>query len=272
MVRAREINVKPYLDLLEQILDTGIARPDRTQTGTRSIFGAQLRWDLQAGFPLITTKKMYLRGIIYELLWMLQGDTNVRFLQDHNVSIWNEWADETGELGPVYGRQWRSWRTADGHHVDQISQVIDSIQNDPFSRRHIVSAWNVGEIESMALPPCHALFQFYVADGRLSCHLYQRSADVFLGVPFNIASYSLLTMMIAQVVDLDVGDFVHTFGDVHLYENHIDVAQEQLLREPYALPEMVLNSDIDDIFEFAFEDFQLHNYRSHGVLSAPIAV
>jgi thymidylate synthase len=261
-----------YLDLVRLILEEGVERPDRTGTGTRSIFGHQLRFDLGQGFPLVTTKKLHLRSIIHELLWFLRGDSNVRYLNEHGVKIWNEWADEDGELGPVYGAQWRSWAASDGRVIDQVSAVIDQIRSQPDSRRHIVSAWNVGEIEKMALPPCHALFQFYVAGGKLSCQLYQRSADVFLGVPFNIASYSLLTLMVAQTCDLRPGEFVHTFGDVHLYLNHLDQARLQLERTPRPLPRMRLNPEVRSIFDFKYQDFTLEGYDPHPHIRAPIAV
>jgi thymidylate synthase len=264
--------MQQYLTLVRHILDHGVRKSDRTGTGTLSVFGEQLRFDLGAGFPLLTTKKVHLRSIIHELLWFLAGDTNVRYLNENKVTIWDEWADENGELGPIYGYQWRSWPAADGRHIDQISQVIDSIRRDPDSRRHIVSAWNVGDLDRMALSPCHALFQFYVADGRLSCQLYQRSADVFLGVPFNIASYALLTLMVAQVCDLQPGQFVHTFGDVHLYRNHIEQAKEQLTRDPRPLPSMQLNPAVRSIFDFKFSDFTLESYDPHPGIKAPIAV
>lgn len=264
--------MQAYLDLLRKVLDEGVRKDDRTGTGTLSIFGHQMRFDLSSGFPLLTTKKLHTRSIIHELLWFLRGETNVRYLHENKVTIWDEWADEQGELGPIYGHQWRSWRTADGRTVDQISQVVEQIRTNPDSRRLIVSAWNVGEIESMALPPCHALFQFYVANGRLSCQLYQRSADVFLGVPFNIASYSMLTMMMAQVTGLEPGDFVHTFGDAHLYSNHLDQAREQLQREPRPLPRLRLNPDVDSIFDFRYEDFSIEDYDPHPSIKAPIAV
>jgi len=264
--------MQAYLDLVRHILDHGARKSDRTGTGTLSVFGEQLRQDLGAGFPLLTTKKLHLRSIIYELLWFLRGDTNVRYLNENKVTIWDEWADANGDLGPIYGYQWRSWPAADGRHIDQISKVIADIKRDPDSRRHIVSAWNVADIDKMALAPCHALFQFYVADGRLSCQLYQRSADVFLGVPFNIASYALLTMMFAQVCGLRAGDFVHTFGDVHLYLNHVEQAREQLGREPRPLPSMTLNPEVRDIFDFKFSDFTLENYDPHPAIKAPIAV
>ena len=261
-----------YLDLLQHILDNGTDKTDRSGTGTRSVFGYQLRYDLSEGFPLVTTKKVHLKSIIYELLWFLNGDTNIKYLNDHGVSIWDEWADENGDLGPVYGAQWRSWRGADGKVVDQITEVIDQIKKNPDSRRLIVSAWNVAEIPNMALAPCHALFQFYVADGKLSLQLYQRSADVFLGVPFNIASYALLLMMVAQVCDLEVGDYVHSFGDVHIYNNHFEQVNRQLSRETRPLPTMKLNPDIKDIFNFKFEDFTLENYDPHPGIKAPVAV
>jgi thymidylate synthase len=264
--------MKPYLDLLRDILDHGAAKSDRTGTGTRSVFGRQLRFDLEAGFPLLTTKKLHTRSIIHELLWFIRGETNVQYLNEHGVSIWDEWADEQGELGPIYGYQWRSWPASDGRTIDQLSQVIEQIRIHPDSRRLIVSAWNVGQIQDMALPPCHALFQFYVADRRLSCQLYQRSADVFLGVPFNIASYSLLTMMVAQVSGLAPGEFIHTFGDVHLYSNHLEQARLQLTREPRPLPSMEINPAVKSIFDFRFEDFQLSNYNPHPHIKAPVAV
>jgi thymidylate synthase len=264
--------MKPYLDLLQYILDHGADKDDRTGIGTRSIFGYQMRFDLMAGFPLLTTKKLHLKSIVYELLWFLRGETNVEYLQQHGVRIWDEWADENGDLGPVYGSQWRSWKAADGRSIDQISNLIEQIRQDPTSRRLIVSAWNVGEIDRMALPPCHALFQFYVVGGKLSCQLYQRSADVFLGVPFNIASYALLTMMVAQVCGLQPNDFVHTFGDVHLYCNHIEQAKLQLTRQPYPLPTMNLNPAIKSIFDFEYEDFDLQDYRAHPHIHAEVAV
>ena len=264
--------MKQYLDLMRHIRDHGVVKGDRTGTGTRSVFGYQMRFDLAQGFPLVTTKKMFLKGIIHELLWFLQGSTNIRYLQDHDVHIWDEWADEHGELGPVYGSQWRSWPGADGETIDQISRLVADIRRTPDSRRLIVSAWNVAEVDRMALPPCHTLFQFYVAEGRLSCQLYQRSADVFLGVPFNIASYALLTLMIAQVCDLAPGDFVHTLGDAHLYLNHLEQADRQLAREPHPLPTMTLNPAVKDIFGFRFEDFALSGYRAHPGIKAPIAV
>ncbi len=264
--------MKPYLDLVRQVLDHGRFKPDRTGTGTYSLFGAQLRFDLARGFPLVTTKKVHLKSIIYELLWFLRGDTNVRWLQEHGVSIWNEWADSSGNLGRVYGAQWCDWKTADGRSIHQINEVIAQIRRNPDSRRLIVTAWNPGEVEGMALPPCHTLFQFYVADGLLSCQLYQRSADLFLGVPFNIASYALLTLMVAQVCGLQPGDFVHTFGDVHLYANHLDQAREQLSREPRPLPRMVLNPAVADIHAFRYEDFTLEGYDPHPPIKAPVAV
>ncbi len=264
--------MRTYLDLLQTILDRGAIKADRTGTGTRSIFGHQMRFDLSAGFPLVTTKKVHTRSIIHELLWFLKGETNIAYLKQNKVSIWDEWADENGNLGPVYGYQWRSWPTADGRHIDQISEVVERIKRDPDSRRLIVSAWNVGEVEKMRLPPCHLLFQFYVADGRLSCQLYQRSADVFLGVPFNIASYALLTMMVAQVTNLQPGEFIHTLGDAHLYSNHFEQAQLQLSREPRPLPTMRLNPAVKSLFEFTYEDFELLDYQPHPPISAPVAV
>jgi thymidylate synthase len=264
--------MQPYLDLMRRVLETGTPKSDRTGTGTLSLFGAQLRFDLNAGFPLVTTKKVHLKSIIHELLWFLSGDTNVRYLKENGVSIWNEWADANGELGPVYGKQWRSWPAPDGRHIDQVSDVLDQIRRNPDSRRLIVSAWNVGELDKMALMPCHAFFQFYVADGKLSCQLYQRSADFFLGVPFNIASYALLTMMIAQVTNLKLGDFVHTFGDTHLYMNHLDQAREQLSRKPRPLPTMRLNPVVKDLFAFKYEDFALEGYDPHPAIKAPVAV
>ncbi len=265
--------MKQYLDLVRRVLEEGLEKRDRTGTGTRSIFGHQMRFELSEGFPLITTKKVHLKSIIYELLWFLRGDTNVGYLNEHGVRIWDEWADEHGDLGPIYGYQWRSWTGADGRHVDQIAAVIDQIVRKPDSRRLLVSAWNVGDLDKMALAPCHALFQFYVADGRLSCQLYQRSADVFLGVPFNIASYALLTLMIASVTGLAPGQFVHTFGDAHLYLNHLDQAEEQLRRSPRALPRMTIRPPVSgSIFDFRYEDFELVNYDPHPHIPAPIAV
>lgn len=257
---------------MRHVLTHGTRKEDRTGTGTISVFGYQMRFNLQEGFPLVTTKKLHLRSIIHELLWFLQGDTNIAYLKENGVSIWDEWADEQGNLGPVYGYQWRSWPTADGNHIDQISEVIQTIKKNPDSRRIIVSAWNVGEITNMALPPCHAFFQFYVADGKLSCQLYQRSADIFLGVPFNIASYALLTMMVAQVCGLEPGDFVHTFGDAHLYLNHLEQAELQLSRDFRPLPQMKINPDVKDIFGFRFEDFELLNYNPHPHIKAPVAI
>ncbi|KIO44852.1 MULTISPECIES: thymidylate synthase [Sanguibacteroides] len=264
--------MKQYLELLDRILQEGVEKTDRTGTGTISVFGHQMRFDLSAGFPLLTTKKLHLKSIIYELLWFLRGDTNVKYLQEHGVRIWNEWADENGDLGHIYGYQWRSWPRPDGTHLDQISQVVEDIKHTPDSRRLIVSAWNSGDIENMALAPCHALFQFYVANGKLSCQLYQRSADSFLGVPFNIASYALLTMMMAQVCDLRPGEFVHTLGDAHIYLNHIDQVNLQLSREPRDLPEMVINPTIKSIFDFRYEDFELRNYNPHSHIKGEIAV
>ncbi|MDY3547489.1 thymidylate synthase [Riemerella anatipestifer] len=261
-----------YLNLLQHILDHGTDKTDRTGTGTRSVFGYQLRYDLSKGFPLVTTKKVHLKSIIYELLWFLKGDTNIKYLNDNGVSIWDEWADENGDLGPVYGAQWRSWKGADGKVIDQISEVIHQIKTNPDSRRLIVSAWNAAEIPNMALAPCHALFQFYVADGKLSLQLYQRSADVFLGVPFNIASYALLTMMVAQVCGLEVGEYIHSFGDVHIYNNHFEQVQKQLSREPRPLPTMKLNPSVKNLFDFNFEDFTLENYQPHSGIKAPVAV
>ena len=264
--------MKQYHDLLQHILDKGVTKEDRTGTGTISVFGYQMRFDLNEGFPAITTKKLHLRSIIHELLWFLKGDTNIQYLKDNNVSIWDEWADENGNLGPVYGSQWRSWPTADGRHIDQIKQVVNQLKNNPDSRRIIVSAWNVGEIENMKLPPCHAFFQFYVAEGKLSCQLYQRSADTFLGVPFNIASYALLTMMMAQVCGLQPGDFVHTLGDAHLYSNHLEQARLQLTRDFRPLPTMKINPEVKDIFDFKFEDFELVGYDPHPHIKAAVAV
>ena len=264
--------MKSYQDLMKKILEEGAVKSDRTGTGTRSIFGAQLRFDLNEGFPLVTTKKVHLRSIIHELLWFLKGETNTKYLKDNGVSIWDEWANENGDLGPVYGAQWRSWKSTDGRVIDQITSVIEQIKKNPDSRRLIVSAWNVGEIDKMALAPCHTFFQFYVANGKLSCQLYQRSADFFLGVPFNIASYALLTMMVAQVCDLKLGDFVHTFGDTHLYSNHIEQTMLQLSREPRKLPVMKINPAVKNIFDFKFEDFTLEGYDSHPGIKAPVAI
>ena len=263
--------MKQYLELLRHVKSEGIKKEDRTGTGTLSVFGYQMRFDLNEGFPLVTTKEIHLKSVIFELLWFLQGDTNIKYLNDNGVSIWDEWANKDGDLGPVYGAQWRSWKTKN-KTVDQITEVIEEIKCNPKSRRLIVSAWNVGEISNMALAPCHALFQFYVADGKLSCQLYQRSADIFLGVPFNIASYALLLMMVAKVTKLKLGEFIHTFGDAHLYLNHLDQVDEQLKRKPYALPQMKLNTDIDDIFKFRYEHFELNNYQAHSKISAPIAI
>ncbi len=264
--------MRQYHELMQYVLAHGHRKADRTGTGTLSVFGWQMRFDLGEGFPLVTTKKLHLRSIIHELLWFLRGDTNIRYLKDNGVSIWNEWADAEGELGPVYGHQWRHWQTADAREVDQIAQLVEGLRNNPDSRRHIVSAWNPGDVSRMALPPCHALFQFYVADGKLSCQLYQRSADIFLGVPFNIASYALLTLMLAQVCGYQPGDFVHTLGDAHLYLNHLDQARLQLSREAYALPQMHLNPDVRDLFAFRFEDFRLDGYAPHPHIPAPVAV
>lgn len=264
--------MRAYLDLMRHVMEYGVKKTDRTGTGTISIFGHQLRFNLAEGFPLVTTKKCHLKSIIHELIWFLSGNTNIKYLTDNNVSIWNEWADANGDLGPVYGKQWRSWPDGHGSTIDQITRLIHDIRTNPDSRRLIVSAWNVAEIPDMALPPCHAFFQCYVADGKLSCQLYQRSADIFLGVPFNIASYSLLVMMVAQVTNLKLGEFVHTFGDAHLYSNHLEQATEQLSRTPYALPTMQLNPAINSIFDFRFEDFCLQNYQSHAAIKAPIAV
>jgi thymidylate synthase len=264
--------VRAYLDLLQHVLDHGTEKADRTGTGTRSVFGWQMRFDLAEGFPLVTTKKLHLKSIIHELIWFLQGDTNIAYLKDNGVSIWDEWADADGNLGPVYGQQWRAWPTADGGVVDQIRWVVDEIKRNPDSRRLLVSAWNVGELPKMALMPCHALFQFYVADGKLSCQLYQRSGDIFLGVPFNIASYALLTHMIAQVCNLGVGDFVHTLGDAHLYNNHVEQARLQLTREPRALPRLQLNPDVRSILDFRYEDIAIVGYEPHGAIRAPVAV
>jgi len=264
--------MKQYLELMRHVYENGTVKTDRTGTGTKSVFGYQMRFDLAKGFPVVTTKKLHLRSIIHELLWFLKGDTNIQYLKDNGVRIWDEWADEDGNLGPVYGSQWRSWHSADGRHIDQISQVVEQIKNTPDSRRLIVSAWNVGEIDAMALPPCHAFFQFYVADGRLSCQLYQRSADIFLGVPFNIASYALLNLMMAQVTGLEAGEFIHTLGDAHLYSNHMEQAKLQLSRETLPLPTMSLNPEIDNLFDFTFDDFELVGYESHEHIKAPVAV
>ncbi len=264
--------MQQYLDLMQRILDHGVEKGDRTGTGTRSVFGHQMRFNLRDGFPMLTTKKLHLKSIIYELLWFLQGETNVRSLQENGVRIWNDWADESGELGPVYGAQWRSWKSADGQVIDQISRAVEQIKTQPDSRRILISALNVGELEKMALPPCHLLFQFYVAEGKLSCQLYQRSADVFLGVPFNIASYALLTLMVAQVCDLQPGDFVHTLGDTHLYLDHLEKAELQLSREPYPLPKMSLNPRVSSIFEFSYTDFDLQNYQSHPHIKARVSI
>ncbi len=264
--------MQQYLQLMRHVRDHGLVKEDRTGTGTRSLFGYQMRFDLAQGFPVVTTKKLHLRSIIHELLWFLRGDTNIAYLHEHGVSIWDEWADENGDLGPVYGYQWRSWPTPDGGAIDQISQLLEQIKHNPDSRRLMVTAWNPADVERMALPPCHCLFQFYVADGRLSCQLYQRSADIFLGVPFNIASYALLTLMIAQVCGLRPGEFVHTFGDAHLYSNHLDQVELQLSREPYPLPTMKLNPDVDDLFDFRYQDFDLQGYRCHPHIKAPVAV
>ena len=264
--------MRQYLDLLQHILDRGTEKADRTGTGTRSVFGYQMRFDLAAGFPLVTTKKLHMRSIVHELLWFLRGETNTRYLKEHGVTIWDEWADENGELGPVYGKQWRSWLAPDGRQIDQIAAVVERIRKTPDSRRLIVSAWNVADVDQMALPPCHLLFQFYVADGRLSCQMYQRSADVFLGVPFNIASYALLTLMVAQVTDLQPGEFIHTFGDAHLYNNHLDQTRLQLSRQPRPLPVMTINPAVKSLLDFRFEDFTLENYDPHPHIKAPVAV
>ena len=264
--------MRQYLDLLDHVLKNGTQKHDRTGTGTISTFGYQMRFDLSKGFPLSTTKKLHLRSIIHELLWFLNGDTNIAYLKENNVRIWDEWADENGDLGPVYGHQWRSWPKPDGEHIDQITQLIDRLKNNPDSRRHVVSAWNVSDVENMALPPCHCLFQFYVANGKLSCQLYQRSADTFLGVPFNIASYSLLTMMIAQVCNLEPGEFIHTFGDVHIYSNHLEQVELQLSRQPKPLPIMRINPNVNSIFEFKYEDFELLNYEPHPHIKGAVAV
>ncbi len=264
--------MEPYLQLMRHVLENGVRKEDRTGTGTLSVFGYQMRYDLNAGFPLVTTKKVHLRSIIHELLWFLRGDTNIRYLRENGVTIWDEWADEKGDLGPIYGYQWRSWPTPRGEHVDQIAQVVEQLRHNPDSRRIIVSAWNVAQLDEMALPPCHTLFQFYVAEGRLSCQLYQRSADIFLGVPFNIASYSLLTLMMAQVTGLKPGEFIHTLGDAHLYLNHLEQARLQLSREPFPLPEMRINPAVKDLFDFRYKDFELVNYRCHPPIKAPVAV
>lgn len=264
--------MKQYLDLLAHVMETGANKSDRTGTGTRSVFGYQMRFDLSKGFPCLTTKKLHLRSIIHELLWFLKGDTNIKYLKENGVSIWDEWADQNGDLGHVYGYQWRSWPTPDGGHIDQIAQLVDSIKNNPDSRRHIVSAWNVADVDNMALPPCHTMFQFYVADGRLSCQLYQRSADLFLGVPFNIASYALLTMMMAQVCGLQAGEFIHTLGDVHIYNNHFEQVEEQLSRQPRTLPVMKINPAVKNIFDFKYEDFSLEGYDAYPSIKAPISI
>jgi len=264
--------MKQYLDLLDHVMTNGVRKSDRTGTGTLSVFGYQMRFNLEDGFPVLTTKKLHLRSIIHELLWFLRGETNISYLHDHNVTIWDEWADADGDLGHVYGYQWRSWPKADGSHVDQISHVLDSLQSNPDSRRHIVSAWNVGELDKMAMPPCHLLFQFYVADGKLSCQMYQRSCDIFLGVPFNIASYSLLLLMMAQVTGLKPGEFIHTLGDAHIYLNHLDQVRLQLTREPFPLPSMRLNPDKTNLFDFVYEDFTLTNYQSHPHIKGEISV
>ncbi len=270
--KAKRTDVKQYLDLLRKVREEGCYKGDRTGTGTQSLFGYQMRYDLGRGFPVLTTKKLHLKSIIYELLWFLKGDTNIAYLKQHGVRIWDEWADENGDLGPVYGAQWRSWPAPDGRHIDQIGQLLQQLKSNPDSRRHIVCAWNPAEVDKMALPPCHCLFQFYVAEGKLSCQLYQRSADIFLGVPFNIASYALLTMMVAQVCDLEPGDFVHTLGDAHLYVNHQQQADLQLQREPLALPTMKINPQVKDLFAFRFEDFELLGYEAHPHIKAPVAV
>lgn len=264
--------MKQYIDLIKRVLDEGVQRQDRTGTGTIGVFGHQMRFNLQEGFPLLTTKKLHLKSIIYELLWFIMGDTNVKYLQDNGVRIWNEWADENGDLGPVYGHQWRSWPAYDGTTIDQLANVIEQIKNNPNSRRLLVSAWNVAEVENMALPPCHTMFQFYVANGKLSCMLYQRSADIFLGVPFNIASYALLTMMIAQVCGLEPGEFVHTLGDAHIYTNHLEQVKEQITREPYPLPKMKINPAVKDINDFKYEDFELVDYQAHPHIKGVVAV
>ncbi len=264
--------MKQYLDLMRHVREHGVKKEDRTGTGTLSVFGYQMRFDLGEGFPVVTTKKLHLRSIIHELLWFLQGDTNIRYLKENGVSIWDEWADENGDLGPVYGYQWRNWPTPDGRHIDQISQVITQLKNNPDSRRIIVSAWNVADVDNMALPPCHAFFQFYVAEGKLSCQLYQRSADIFLGVPFNIASYALLTLMVAQVTGLQPGEFVHTLGDAHLYLNHLEQTNLQLSRAPHPLPQMKINPEVTDLFNFKYEDFELVGYEHHPHIKAPVAI
>lgn len=264
--------MRQYLDFIRHIMQHGQDKTDRTGVGTRSVFGYQMRFDLSQGFPMLTTKKLHLKSIVHELLWFLAGDTNIKYLNDNGVRIWNEWADENGDLGPVYGKQWRSWPTADGSHVDQITQLLQQMQQNPDSRRHLVCAWNVAELNRMALPPCHCLFQFYIADGKLSCQLYQRSADAFLGVPFNIASYALLTMMMAQVLQLQLGDFVHTFGDAHIYNNHFEQIQQQLERQPFALPSMHINPEVKDLFSFRFADFELQNYQAHPHIKGKVAV
>ena len=264
--------MQQYLDLMRHVRDEGVFKPDRTGTGTYSVFGHQMRFDLSKGFPAVTTKKLHLKSIIHELLWFLSGNTNIAYLKENGVSIWNEWADEKGELGPVYGYQWRSWPTGDGRHIDQIQQLMTQLKESPDSRRHIVSAWNVACIEEMALPPCHTMFQFYIAEGKLSCQLYQRSADIFLGVPFNIGSYALLTMMMAQVLGLKPGDFVHTFGDAHLYSNHMNQVDEMLSRSTFDLPTLQINPQVQSLFDFVYDDFELQNYQSHGPISAPVAV
>lgn len=264
--------MKQYLDLMQHVMDNGVKRSDRTGVGTIGVFGYQMRFNLADGFPAVTTKKLHFRSIIHELLWFLQGDTNIRYLRDNGVTIWDEWADENGDLGPVYGYQWRSWPGRDGQTIDQITNLLHQLRHNPHSRRHIVSAWNVADVDEMALPPCHCLFQFFVADGKLSCQLYQRSADIFLGVPFNIASYALLTLMVAQVTGYEPGDFVHTFGDAHLYLNHLEQARLQLSREPYPLPHMQLNTAVTNLFDFRYEDFELVNYQCHPAIKAPIAV
>ncbi len=264
--------MQQYLDLMRHVMDNGNDKKDRTGTGTKSIFGHQMRFDLKQGFPLLTTKKLHLKSIIIELLWFLRGDSNIKFMQDNNVKIWDQWADDNGDLGPVYGHQWRSWPTANGGHIDQITNLINDIKNNPDSRRHIISAWNVSDIENMALPPCHCLFQFYVADGKLSCQLYQRSADLFLGVPFNIASYALLCHMVANICGLEMGDFVHSFGDVHIYNNHFKQVEQQLSRQPKPLPTILLNQNIETIFDFTYDDFKLMAYEADDNISAPIAI